>query len=281
MRCLGAVVVALAPVASGQPVQTVRTSSWSFSNLRGLAFARSSSSSSVSWGLGADGQMHKEVHRQEDKMYQDRSVQKEMHSELNCLDGHCHNQVLQGYQPAGPGRLQRVLDLMGVRRAPVQTATVLVLSPPPAVALRGAGAEDPRPPPTLRQALRQGMARPRTGAVDCAEVALLFAGSSLLAIVVSVLGKHLGQRSQARELAEPLAASAAPAPSVAPAASKPQRAGAWLTCEEDAAPSLSCEEHSDEAVARGVAKAYLSRVYAETTMPTKAYLMRVYARALA
>merc|ERR1719162_2763443 len=124
MRCLSAVVVALAPVvASGQPVpvQTVRTSSWSFSNLRGLAFARSSSSSSVAWGLGSDGQMHKEVHQEESKMYQDRSIQKEMHSEVDCIDGHCHGQVARGYDPAGPSRLQRVLHLMGVRSAPVRS----------------------------------------------------------------------------------------------------------------------------------------------------------------
>ena len=58
-------------------MQTVRTSSWSFNNLRGLAFARSSSSSSVTWGLGSDGQIHKEVHKEENNVYQGKSIQKE------------------------------------------------------------------------------------------------------------------------------------------------------------------------------------------------------------
>jgi len=275
MRCLGAVVIALAPVASGQPTQTVRTSSWSFSNLRGLAFSRSSSSSSVSWGLGTDGQMHKQVHEEENKMYQDKSIQKEMHSEVNCIDGHCHKQVMQGYEPAGPSRMQRVLDLMGVRRAPVQTATVVVVNQPPpplvvAVPAPAFGVDHPRPPFFLRGVPRQGLARPATGVVDFAQLGLLFAGTSFLAIVVSILGKFRGPRSEARELAEPLAASAAPVPSIAPGASRPERAHA-----------AACEEHPDAAVARDAAKEFLSRLYAETTMPTKAYLMRVYAKALA
>ncbi|CAK0804029.1 unnamed protein product, partial [Prorocentrum cordatum] len=105
---------------------TVQTSSWSFSNLRGLAFARSSSSSSVSWGLGSDGHVHREVHRVESGVYQDKAMQKAMRSEVGCVDGHCRQQVTYGYEPASASRLQRALELMGVRRAPALAAAVAV-----------------------------------------------------------------------------------------------------------------------------------------------------------
>ncbi|CAK0804026.1 unnamed protein product, partial [Prorocentrum cordatum] len=267
---------------------TVQTSSWSFSNLRGLAFARSSSSSSVSWGLGSDGHVHREVHRVESGVYQDKAMQKAMRSEVGCVDGHCRQQVTYGYEPASASRLQRALELMGVRRAPALAAAVAVANslrrppppppPPPTAPARSACAA-----PWLATAGRRWASRAREPArwAPRRRVALEFAGSSLLAVLVFVLGKHLRQRVEASELAVPLAGDGVPAPAVAPAASRPRSAGAVGPCSTRRARAAARQEGRGAEAARDVAKAYLACLYAEAAVPTGAYLARVYARALA